>query len=309
MPRPKTKTISFFRLYVVDEARRKDATVDWRGQLVEIAKAPMIDRTRSGVIYDPHVTDDAVLLGVHVPLNTDFMTRIDPAASTVMEEHEGEEDGAGFANSTAVCFLPRYNVVAVAVGGANSPRGPSVAVNFATSFVPLGPGAHWVGEPLMDGDRLRAFEEAGGAVAFSSRFSTTRNLLTPDEGTGIASYADAIARRIGGEIEVDISIRIAPESRNRSVKQRFRDMIRGELPRFVHDRASRTKVVALMDGGVEEELDLVAHRLAASIEVDSETSESHRFSTLLEHLSVVSGEMDDRVRDLIEGGDHGSGAK
>ncbi|GAB2471206.1 hypothetical protein [Xylanimonas ulmi] len=302
MTRP--KSVTFWRLWVLSQAqRRPPGDTNWTARLEAIAAHTLDERTVDGKIYDPRVSDGKALLGIHAPLKPDFMTTIDLKTKTVSDLMSDDDDSAPFANSTAAMFLPPGNVVAVITGNQSSPKAQSVE-KFLEELVPLPTGDRWKIEPLMDhGQLVKLQKEAQGAVAFSSRFSTAVDLLSPESEApeGMVSFADRIASRVGGDIEVTIEIKLTPESRNRSTSKRMLDLIKGDVPRLVRDRGSKTKATAVLPGGVEEELELVAHRLAATVDIDETASESRRFSALLDYLTRVGGEMEGKVRELLEG--------
>ena len=68
-----------------------------------------------------------------------------------------------------------------------------------------------------------------------------------------------------------IEISLAPEGRTRAAAQKFLNVVKGDLPRLVGDKSSKTKATAILAGDVQGELELVAHRLAAQVEVDDAT--------------------------------------
>jgi hypothetical protein len=305
----KEKRVAFWQVHVLDQAQRRTPVVDWRELMQGIAGLDMSELRHDDIVYDPHLTDDAVLLGVHEILNPAFMSQIDLAGKTItdlMDDHESttesEQDAPpALANSTALCFLPVGNAVAVVTGSATSPRPPKVITDFLNAHAPQGKGAVWVAEAIMDrADITRFKEESQGVVRFEATINTVREVFRPDDSHGVARYADELADRTGGDVIVDIVVRLPPEARSRSVKARLGDLVRDDLERIVANPKSKAKVTALLPGGVEEELNLVASRLGATIEVDPKATESLRFSTLLDHLEEVSVEMEEKVRELLE---------
>lgn len=306
----KTKQIEFFRLYLLDNGRRKDlASVDWRAQLGGIRSLSWEARTVDGVVYDPQIEDDHVMLGVHRPIKQDFMSKLDPdteSVSDLLSDKEASDELQtqtrieNFANSTAVLFMPGGSVVAIARGTTSSPRSTSV-VNFLNALVPQHEHVHWKIEPLIAPDDVAALtSRAQGAVEFSTTVSTSRNLFMPDDAAGFVTYADTIADQLGANVEVKIQVTLLPESRSLLSQQRFLTKVRQSMPR-VYNKANKTRARVVLPGGAEEELELVAHRLAATVDVDERVSESRRFSGLMDHLRVVSGEMESTVKALVDG--------
>lgn len=299
----KTKSVGFYQVLVNANGTLERPVIDWRAVLRRVGAKDVPDRTHDGVVYDPHVTDSAALLGVHALIKPDFMSHI--GANGSITDLMDKAEGAGveqLANSTAVSFLDVGNAVAVATGTTHSPKPPRVVVDFLERHHPLPEGRHWTAQPIMDTAKIKQFrDQTNGAARFESRITTVRDLFQPEASTGIVKFADQLADRIGGDVIVDLVVRLAPGSQSRSIKQRFRDLVLGDLPRIGANPQSRSKVTALFENGAEEELNLVAARLADTIEVDPDVSESLRFSALLEHLDDVGARMKDRVRELLEG--------
>lgn len=300
----KDKAVGFFQISVLSQAQRRPVVIDWGAELRRVAALPMTERQHDSTVYEPNVEEGKLpLLGVHALLKTAFMSNIDSETATISDLMEdAASQKKRLANSTAIAFLPIGAVVAVATGSNSSPKPPAAVKAFLDAHIPLSPGDHWDVQPLMDTAKIQQFrDEASGAQAFETRLTTVRDLFAPEESDGIVRFADELAKRIGGDLIVEFSVRLAPEASNRSVRQKFRDLVIGDLPRVASNPKSRSKVTAVLEGGVQEELNLVASRLAATIQVDDSVTETMRFSALMDHLRDVSGEMEDRVKLLIEG--------
>lgn len=309
----RVKHAGFHRAYVVQDGARKDpGEQEWRTLLEAVSRLDIEERTANDVIYEPSLhLSSGMLLGMHKPINPDFMSAINSKSGKVadlMQEtrDNGEDEGEAsnrFANSTAVCFLPVGNVFAVALGNQQAPRATQLA-HFLDKFLPPeAQGAYWKTEPLVDDDEIRRLREAKGLVEFSSRFNTARNLFNAhEESSGVVSFGERIAQRIGGDIEISIEVKLKPAARNTSVKQKMLDLLMSDLP-ILAAKGSKGTAKALMADGIEEELSLVEHNLAAEFEIDRLESESHQFSELLQALGDVSAEMETKVKTILEGSD------
>lgn len=305
-PEIKVKNASFHRAYMLKEAKRYEPPLqDWLTILERVSKLKMADRTVEGLIFEPSVEDGVPLMGMHKPINPDFMTTIDSRGGKIsdyMTASAGDPDEAkGFAHSTAVAFLKQGNVLAVSLGASASPRASQIAHFLQTFVPPSSSGAYWKVEPLVDDDEIRQLQQAVGLLQLSSTFTTRRSLFDAESATaGPVSLGEKIADRIGGDVEISIEIKLSPASRNKSVKTKFLDMLKRDLPRLT-EKGSHAKVKAMISEGVEEELSLVEHNLAAEFEIKKLSSESHQFSELLQSLGNVSAEMEDRVNSILEG--------
>ena len=109
-----------------------------------------------------------------------------------------------------------------------------------------------------------------------------------------------MAAQIGGDIELTIDVKLTPEARNRSNKGKLMQMLMRDLPRLT-GRDSKASAKVLLEEGVEEQLSLVAHALAADFEINKLEKESHQFSELLKALGDVGAEMHTRVQAILEG--------
>lgn len=307
----KVKKASFHRAYILqDGARRDPGEQPWLELLTSIAEKSIVDRTVDELIFEPTSLERGALLGMHRPINPDFMSRISSTDGKIADflstAVDSGEDGAAperFANSTAVCFLPVGNVFAVSLGNTNAPRANNVASFLKEFLPPESPTAFWKTEPVVDDDEIRKLKEAKGLIEFSSRFSTARNLFSIDDSdSGIHAYAERMAAYIGGDIELSIEVKLAPSARSSTTKTKFLNLFKKDLPKLT-GKNSGAKAKALMSEGVEEHLALVEHNLAEEFEISRLASESHQFSELLHALGDVSGEMETKVRQILEGGD------
>lgn len=309
----KVKHAGFHRAYILQDGSRRDpGEQEWEVLLKAVAELSIEERTVNEVIYEPspHLKS-GTLVGLHKPINPDFMSAIDSKSGKVADLMKGtngsddSEEGPSdrFANSTAVCFLPVGNVFAVALGNAQAPRASQIAYFLDRFLPPEAKGAYWKTEPLVDDDEIRRLREARGLVEFSSKFNTARNLFNADdESSGVVSFGERIAQRVGGDVEIVIEVKLKPSARSTSVKQRMLDLVIRDLPTLAA-KGSNAKARALMADGIEEELSLVEHNLAADFEIDRLGSESHQFSELLQALGDVSAEMETKVKSILEGSD------
>ncbi len=297
----KPKRAYFHRAYVLRDGKRQDPVErDWSDFLKRVGTVSFDKRTVNDHIFEPSQLTSGALLGIHKPINTDFMSQINSKVQSVEDMMKSSDEPEGFAYSTAIHFLGIYNVFALSRGDSHSPNANIVA-SFLDEFAPPGQGAFWKTEPVIDGDQLSKFRSATGVVSFSSKFSTARNLFTDDAPqTGISSLVDRVADYIGGDIEISINVKLPPESRSKSVKTKLLDLILKDLPRVAGKDSGATSKAVLADG-MEEELSLVAHRLAEDFEITKLPQESHQFSELLKSLYDVSDAMQTRVKAIIEG--------
>lgn len=319
MPETKIKHAGFHRAYLLQDGARKDpGEQPWEELLQKVAELTMEERTVDGLIYEPTLLDRGTLMGMHKPLNPDFMSRIDSEAGSIADfmdrggatEAEGDNDQGAeagavkperFANSTAVYFLPIGNVIAISLGNREAPRANRLAAFLDEFLPPESPNASWRIEALVDNDEILKLKEAKGVVQFSTRFNTSRNLFSEDAAQpGIYTFAEKMAAQIGGDLELTIDVKLTPEARNRSNKGKLMQMLMRDLPRLT-GKDSKASAKALLEEGVEEQLSLVAHSLAADFEINKLAMESHQFSELLKALGDVGDEMHTRVKTILDG--------
>lgn len=297
------KKASFYRAYILKDAARQDPVErDWTAFLAGVAKLPFKKRVLNGVVFEPSKFDKGWVLGIHKPINTDFMTRVDPKTGRIADLLDDPELGdGGLSHSTAVYFTGIGNVFALTGGGGNSsPRANAVAA-FLEEFAPPVEGSHWAAEPVMTKDQIEELRSSKGLVEFTSRFSTARSLFTPeDDANGLVGFAEKIADRVGGDLEITIQVKLPAESRSKSVKEKLRNLVLGDLTRLAA-KGTGAKAKALLGEGVEEEISLVAHRLAEDFEIGKLGPESRQFSELMQALLNVGAEMEDRVTAILEG--------
>lgn len=301
--KPKDINVTFYRALMLEKGSKRQAeTLDWPAVLSTVAKMTLAELTNDDIIYDVLPERELPIVGVHRVLNTDFMTSIDYATKTItdlMEDAETDERAKRFAHTTAMAFLPEGNVVAIASTSTNSPRAPKVLTDFLTHALPQPAGAHWMADPLLEPNKVAQLKQAKGVERFEARIDSVKEIFDVDGDYGIASYADELAERLGGDVIIDLSIRLAPHSKASVPARRFLETVVSTLTRVDHRKKATAK--AVLPDGATEELNLVASRFAATMPVMVDTSERMRYSALLDGLESVSVEMKTRVSELLRG--------
>lgn len=304
---PRPIPVRFYQATVLERATRRTTRVEWSGHLTGVAALPLGERTHDdgADIYEAHPgkAGELVLVGALRAINTDFMTQIDPTTGSVQDvlDEDSELSARQFAHTTVMAFLPRHNVVAVARGGTNAPRGQSAVQLFLTRHVPQERGSQWVVEPVIAPPQIDRLQRAKGVMALEARYETLQHLdsLDPEAG-GMASYLDNFAAELGGEVIVDVNVRIASDSRSGTTFRRMKDALVKDLQRLqAGGKPVQARVV--YDDDTTELVDLVAAKLGASIELGESHVSRRQYSALLDGLRSVSTEMQTRVDDILGG--------
>ncbi len=303
--KPKPIDVHFFTASITEQGGRRSRRVDWTDALAAAGTLPLTERTHDGDVYDVQPHDDMVLVGAHRIINTDFMTEIDPEHESIvdiMDDAAARDDIRRFAYTTVMAFLPKHNAIAIARGGASSPRHLSAAHNFLERHLPPGKGAHWFVEPIGTPDKTAELRKAKGVLSFEGRYETLRMFDDPEPGqAGLAARVDEFATSLGGELIVDVSVRFAPGYRNSDNARAAKDFLLRDLPRLMGS-GKKVKARALNDDDSTDLLDIVAGTLVATMELGREALESRRYTALLEELRNVAADMQDEVDRLLEGG-------
>jgi hypothetical protein len=298
----KPKKATFFQAYLLRDGARADVHErDWNGFLSRVAKLPFEERVVDDYVFEPVQVEDVWALGIHKKLNTQFMSEIDPVAGKMADILDGGSNRRGLAHATAVYFTGIDNVFSLALGGGMvSPQASAVAT-FLDTFAPAGEGAHWKAEPLMQGDDIRKLRNSRGMSLFKTKFSTKRSLF--DAGSaqvGISTFASQIADRIGGDVEVEITVKLEPEARGQANLKNFLSLVVPDLGMLTAKGTGAHAKVKTQEGD-EEMLSLVAHRLAPEFEIPSLGTNSHQFSELVFALINVSATMEAKVKEILTG--------
>lgn len=110
-----------------------------------------------------------------------------------------------------------------------SPQASAVAI-FLDTFAPAGEGAHWKSAPLMQGDDIRKLRNSRGISLFRSKFSTKRSFFDADSAqVGISAFASQIADCIGGDVDVEVTIKPEPEARGQAKFKNFPSLVVPDL--------------------------------------------------------------------------------
>lgn len=296
-----TKTASFFQAVVLkDGIKIHPPTRDWSSEFLRIAtETNLKDRLIDGLYFDPVEVDGSYLLGIHKPLKTNFLSAIDSTTNSISDVLPDDLKDQ-YAHSSAVMFTGHNHIFALALGHTHAPRHTSVQ-KFLDTYYPRSEGEHWVIEPFMDHAQIKQFQDAKGAIDFSTKFTTKRDLL--DDAiteNSLTKFGDQIANAIGSDVEIKISVVLPQGYRSANSMKNLHLFAKRDL-RVTTGAGSNAKARTLISEGVEEELHLVAHKLAAEFDLPKIESERQQFSQLLEGLQSVRNEMDDRVKQLIVG--------
>ncbi|PWH05222.1 hypothetical protein DEO23_14170 [Brachybacterium endophyticum] len=306
------KHARFFRAYVLDSGTRVDIDqVDWQQVLKDISELETPSRTNAeGLRFEAFEHDHRYMLGMHKPLDPDFLSKEDPATGSIVDAmnaeaaDEGAREAERWFRSTGVVFFEVGNAFALTQGSVGAVKQGAVR-GFLEMFQPLGAGKHWGVEPLIDDSQLDEFRGVNRAKAFETTIDSTRMLFDANgepvvDAAGPAMLSDKFAASIGGDVRISMKIELLSQSQGIKTQRSFYDSIRHDVARFIAP-AARSKVTTINDDGTHEVLELAAHDLASTFEVDPSESEVVQFSTLMARLSDVRAEMESRVNAIIEG--------
>lgn len=296
------KKVQVHQAFLTDGQRRRQQTRDWNHELRRIRdETTLLERKIDGVFFEPVEVGGEFLLGMHRPIDPSFMSQIDEDGASITDFLMDDEDSSNhWAQSSAVLFSDIDHVFALALGGQRAPMAGTLA-RFLEVYFPGREQEHWVIDPYMDRAQINRLQTSRGAYRFATKFSTQRDLFNANApSSGVASYADDIAKAVGQDIEIEIVVKLPRESRGRQATKKFLDLIRSDLHRTVHP-GSGAKATAVIDDELQEELSLVAHRMAATFDLPNVGTERRQFGDLLRGLKDVSGELNTRIRELEEG--------
>ena len=308
MPPKKVKKVNFFRASLLVDGRKRNLDgFDWKPIVDAAMNAPSEQRVFDDVICEAANSEGNLLLGLHAPLNTDFLTTLDTSTGSIIDLMATKSDDVSGApnrlfNSSAVLFFPVGATFALVSANTSAPRQAKV-VSLLDRFAPQGQGKHWKCDPLYDRSKIAELRKARGLIEFSKQVETQRDLFSDTHSQGLASVLDEIAEKVGGDVEVNLSIKLTQSANDLSTQQRFLRSVTEGLTRLV-TRGSRAKARAIFPDGFEEELDLVEHRLYEEFDLDTSASERAQFSELQRLLVTVRAEMETRVRANLNGDDH-----
>lgn len=296
----KAKNVHFYFLRCLDKGTKSAATdVDWEAALQawSTRRPSLKERAINDTIYDPRLGLALPALGIHRAASADFQSKIDEEGAAIDDFLDSGGSGTYVANSTAVVFLPKHNVIGIATGNPSSPRVGSVS-DFAAAASPLTQG-HWSYEAVLDEADLREFHASeSGIRKFEGRFSTKKSLFTQTS-AGIVSHFDEIADEIGGDLQIDITLTVTGAGSQRiSVGKKFKGLLSPSLERIVTGERAR---VWPADGNAAEAMNLIAEKFVVSVPLEDVAVASRSFTQLVNAV-VTAGEQNfDKIKDLVEG--------
>lgn len=303
------KKVFFYRLMMSKNgAKLPVEPVDWASKLTQYqlqqskaAQDEDAERTlpKQGVVFSVHAIEESRVLGIHKPINTAFMTRIGADGQEIIDlMNQAGSEGGLFAHSSSAYFFPFGNFIGI-VRGSNSSPGHTSLIELATEIAPLkDKGAHWICEPIMVPGMRKELERADGIDWFTTSFSSHRDLFEPEAAVGPYLYAKLLGEEVGADIEVKLEVRLTSDSNTKAQRRSLKSVLLRALPQLAPAQR-KLQARASSGEGSREMLDLIAHRLTASFEVEDSVGESKSFTRLLEHLASVSGAMEDRLKEYL----------
>lgn len=299
--KPPTKKALFFQVFALQDGATSAPIIPWADALENLRTLASPERFHEGTLYELHrLSDEAMpVVGVHKGLRHDFLTSIGEASvEDALEGSVRDQDGKLLAHSTAIVILPDLNVVAVTRGSMSSPQAPGVVEELLKLFVSS--DTRWHVTPLPDPDKIEALRQAEGIIEFSTKMTTVRNLFTPDSATGVIALGDEFAEKLGGDIEIDIVVKLSKEARvNKGIRETFRRYVLADLPRVATDAKNRPKALAVLPDGLTQELNLTAEKMSIDVQLAQTDLAERRFSDLVNALRNVVGEQQTRIRDIL----------
>lgn len=295
----KTKKAYFFDLYALADGQRAIVEpIDWPSVMEPLKTGSLKDLTVGDFVFQPDVIDGVAVLGMHLPIKTDFLSQLGSSAVTDVLSEEDADSAKRFAHSTAIAFTGAGNTVAVARGDIRSPHASSLR-QFLEEFQALGSGSHWAVEPVMDPAKIQAFLDSNGAVEFGTTFSTAKELFDGDA-VGPISFAEGMANQVGSDLEVEVVVRLANGKGSQETRSKLKNLLAADLGILARNKRSKTRAKVEADG-VFLDLDLVASRMQREFEIQPSQTESALFSDLLKGVATVGTEEQTGLMRMIDG--------
>ncbi|STY69228.1 Uncharacterised protein [Micrococcus luteus] len=156
-----------YRAVIQDAQGRRPVEVDWKALCAKYEGRDLADRTHDGVVYVVSASEDKrVLVSMHEPLSTDYLSTLSPQTGTVADilpDDERAEDEARVARSTAVVPVGRQGHFVYVRGVAHAPTHTRIRELLKAEFE-LDEGEHWEVEAVMDTAELQRFLAADGIM-------------------------------------------------------------------------------------------------------------------------------------------------
>lgn len=299
---PEVKRAYVYRAVIKDAHGRRPVEVNWAALLAKYENYSMAERTHDDVVYFLTSTEDGqIMLSMHEPLSTDYLTNLSSQSGTVADllpddERDASEDRV--ARSTAVLPVGRQGHFAYARGVNHAPSHTRVRDLLKIEF-PLNEGEHWEVEAIMDTGALKQFEAADGITAFHSKVFVQHDLLNmmPTR-KGVFRPLTKIARWLESDVEIEVTFRLpASASAHRGKRRELQRLTRNNLPEML-SKTSGAKATVVHQNGQSEVLDLVEHKLVMGFEIPAVQTERRSFTTLCEGLLAIVSEVEATLNSL-----------
>jgi hypothetical protein len=298
------RRVTFHRVYAHGRrGSRFIAETDWRTVLERWQQSQHAARdARVGEVYClPDLTQVLPALALHSEAEQAFQSVLDMQTASVTDLEEQVQAGSLVANSTAVVFLPKKGLIAVAKGDRSSP-GKSAIVDFLEAAIPFDTDEHWRITDVLDRAQIAKFrEQDGGVRRVEAHFDTVQDLTTcVDEAGALVEPFDLLTNQIGSELSIDITITLADGGRQRgSSRRKFKNAVVGSLGRLATSKRARVFPVSAI-GSDEEAINLVASKYSVMVAVSDDVQESRSFSRLMAATANEGARRENTLDEMVD---------
>lgn len=304
MSRKISRTISFYWLILRDRhdmGYQRIGDFDWRARLNELNSKTWPEKLYNDTRYD-------VILDKKYPILT-ILEKFDPAFMRVVDsDHEKVMDymddmlnnsESKLFNSSAVAFFPSHSLVAH-VSSTSRIKNPKIITECLNHYYPI-PDEEWMVIPVVNKDSLeKLYRDIEGVHSVEIAFPTQGDLFAPDvPEEGVVAFCQNLSAKIGGNLKVELRIKLANSAADRRVKKRFKEEVMSAL-HFASSQGSKALVSGEDFNQAMVELNLTEHKIVEHSEIEVPDGMPLYFTGLIDHLIDVCESRQEELYEIVE---------
>lgn len=274
------------------------APENWQDAMLEFSKASFKERWVDGVIYELRESPNGVVVGMHKPLDSKFITQIDSEGGSIFDYANAENHQNLLANATAVAMTLINERLVVGVAQSNGLLSPSHkgVERLCQHVLPSAAGYRWETYGIIEGPQVDELLQAGSITMFEGGFKAQPGMHPALAGPDIQRIANEFANVVGYEVDLQVKINIRGVTDTQNAQRNLWGMAKDAMG-YLSGSTKRKAKVHSQDG--TKVLDLAEHNFASPVYLSVNDKIGINFSSLIEQVDAELAAQAPRIQEIL----------
>lgn len=274
------------------------APENWHDAMLAFADASFEERWFGGVIYELKESANGIVAGMHKPLDSKFITRIDSEGGSIFDYANVEDHNDLLANATAVAMTLISGRLVVGVAQSNGLLSPThkAVERLCQRVLPSSPGYQWETYGIIEGPQVQELLEAGSLTMFEGGFKAYPGLVPELAGSDIQRIVNEVANVVGYEVDLHVKINIKGVTDTQNAQKNLWYLAKDGIG-YLHGKTKRQARVRSQDG--TKVLELAEHNFASPVHLSVNDKVGVNFSSLMEQVDAELATQAPRIAEIL----------